>query len=86
MIESAEVVVTSEDMAKAAVGSTLSEDHADLVCTRYAREQGHPIPQAAPEPRQREKGDPPGIGKIQDPAPDPLPGKVTYRLFYERKE
>lgn len=83
MIQSAEIVTESEEVAKAAVGSALSKDHPDLVCTRYAIEQDHPAHQAAPEPRTRTPKDPPGPAMIQDPAPAPEPGAIRYRLFFE---
>lgn len=83
MIESIEVIVTSEAMAKAAVRSVFSADYPDLVCVRYATEQGHPIAQSAPAKRKRTPEDPKGPTMIQDPTPEPLPGRTTYRLFYE---
>ena len=72
--------VDNEDEALAAVGKPFSSDHPNIVCTRISREQDHPIAQARPAPRPDPK-DP--RRTIQDPAPDPLPGKATWVLHYE---
>lgn len=82
MIESAELRTDDEKEARAAVGLPLSSDQPDLICVGVAREEAHPTAQAKPEPRPDPK-DP--RRTIQDPAPDPLPGKVSWVMHYERR-
>lgn len=81
-----DVNMRSDDQAEAEaiLHKPLSSDHPDLICTRVVIEQEHPVSNPLPPERVRTKEDPPGPPTIQDPAPPPTPGKVWYRLIFEK--
>jgi hypothetical protein len=76
--------VESEVEAKAELGQPLSSDHPDMLCVSVSREEDPPIVQALPPKRDHPAN--PKLPQIQDPAPDPLPGKVRWRLHYKVNE